>query len=326
MTILLVRHAERAKEHGSLLDSQTPLTSEGKRQAAELRDSLKKLQFNCDIFLSSEHVHAAQTASILSERSLQARILALSALTPHNPQETLDEITAEAEQKGQPLEDLPSITVVGHEPRLGQLFQRLTSTRMRPLENCEAVCVSGSWRELVRGKGRVEFRTPVVADESGSLEEKIHRKMEVSVFLAGFTIPALVEVIKDEAPEMSLGRAVSAVALTLSLALYVAAVYIYDELSMPEGFWAGVWFRAGSRSGRKFGSRVRRFGVVYAHMIRAWTHVFTPGVICSGIGFLALFWDTDLHLSREWTGVACVVAIAAVRIWYWRLRPQLAVD
>ena len=88
--------------------------------------------------------------------------------------------------------------------------------------------------------------------------------MEVSVFLAALTIPALIEIIKGETSTMLLSRGISAFFLTLSLSLYVAAVYIYDELSMPEGFWLASRSRRAPlpRRGR-FATNYLRFGPMY---------------------------------------------------------------
>jgi len=261
MEILLIRHGDR---HRTSPDEQASLSDAGRKQATELATSLKKLEFNCNVFLTSKYVHAAETASILAAANPVARIHEMSALTPHSTKETLDDITSEAKEKGLVLPELGSVVVTGHEPRLGQLFTRLTSTRTRPLENCEAICVSGTWKELFRGRGTVVFRTPVDSHDSESLAEKIHRKMEVSVFLAALTIPALIEIIKGETSTMLLSRGISAFFLTLSLSLYVAAVYIYDELSMPEGFWLASRSRRAPlpRRGR-FATNYLRFGPMY---------------------------------------------------------------
>jgi hypothetical protein len=59
--------------------------------------------------------------------------------------------------------------------------------------------------------------------------------MTVATFLAGFVFAALVEIVLgDDFPPW---RQVATVVLTLALGLFVVAVYVYDELSMPEGFW-----------------------------------------------------------------------------------------
>jgi hypothetical protein len=49
----------------------------------------------------------------------------------------------------------------------------------------------------------------VLPPDTETLMDKVQRKMEVSVFLAAFTIPALIEVVKDTTADMELARAIS---------------------------------------------------------------------------------------------------------------------
>jgi hypothetical protein len=168
-----------------------------------------------------------------------------------------------------------------------------------------------------------------MAPDSEVLMDKVHRKMEVCVFLAGFSVPALVEVLKDTQAEMELTRAVSALAFTFSLAFYVAAVYIYDELSMPEGFWKSNRIQPDRSETSDFANRVKRFGPVYTHMTYAWKWVFTPAVVGTAVGFLVLFWNGSLEVIKvpsAWVGTGCILLIAFAVWVYWTLRPRLAVD
>ena len=323
MQVLLIRHGNRERTEP---DAQSQLSTEGQRQASELATLLGRLGIRCEVFLSSMHVHAKDTADILRSGSTSVVVFELSALTPHSPTETLEQIVDEAKTRGLSLDTLKCVAVVGNEPRLGQLFTRLTSKRTAPLDECEVVCVSGEWLDLNKGNGKLEFRMPVRPPDSESLAEKVHRKMEASVFLAAFTIPALVEVVKSETATMSLSRAISAFFFTLSLAFFVVAVYVYDELAMPEGFWsARAQSRHRSRRGQ-FGKDWKRFGPVYACMIRTWTRAFTPAVLFSGLGFLALFWHTSIEVTRLEVGLMCVAAIMLGVLNYIDVRPRLAVD
>lgn len=61
--------------------------------------------------------------------------------------------------------------------------------------------------------------------------------MTVSTFLAGFTIPVLVELVEDPKEGFSTARAQATVLFTLALALFVAAVYTYDILMVPADRW-----------------------------------------------------------------------------------------
>ena len=325
MEIVLVRHG--ARDHGQAADERSGLTELGKRQASELAESLRNLQIQCRLIVSSNYAHALETAEILKRFNPGAIVYEFCAFTPHSGRETLEEIVAEAQRNGLDLSTAGVVAFVGHEPRIGQLYARITSETIPQLGNGEAVCASGSWNDFLNGRGKMKFRTGVPVSETNSLDEKVHRKMEVSVFLGALTIPALVEVVKSETASMSLTRALSAWALTLSIALYIAAVYIYDELSMPERFWSTAW-AAKSRPlrGQTFRDNLGRGGPVFAHMVHAWNVVFTPAVMCTAVGFLALFWDVEITVPRWEVGVACIAALLIGYVVYLLARPRLAVD
>lgn len=323
MQVLLIRHGNRERTEP---DAESSLSSKGRKQASELATLLDSLASHCQVFLSSTHVHAKETADILKPSSTSHVVYELSALTPHSPTETLEQIVDEAKTRGVSLENQKCVAIVGHEPRLGQLFTRLTSKRIGPLDECELICVSGEWLDLNRGNGKFEFRIPVKPPDSQALAEKVHGKMEAAVFLAGFTIPALVELVKSEDATVSLSRGISAFFFTLSLAFFVVAVYVYDELAMPEGFWsARAKSRHRPRQG-KFAKNWQRFGPVYAYMIRTWTRVFTPALVFSGLGFLNLFWNTCIQVTRLEVGLMCLAAILLGVLNYIHARPRLAVD
>ena len=61
--------------------------------------------------------------------------------------------------------------------------------------------------------------------------------MTVATLLGGFVFAALITVLVDSRPSWEWHRIVAALLLTSSLALFVASVYLFDQLSMPEGFW-----------------------------------------------------------------------------------------
>ncbi|NIT58116.1 MAG: hypothetical protein GWN00_18370, partial [Aliifodinibius sp.] len=87
------------------------------------------------------------------------------------------------------------------------------------------------------GNARIEFRIPVNDFQEDKLRSKIQSKMSVSTFLAGFTFAALIGLLTKTSGDFTILQMVSAIGLTFSLALFIAAIYMYDRLSMPEGFW-----------------------------------------------------------------------------------------
>jgi len=61
--------------------------------------------------------------------------------------------------------------------------------------------------------------------------------MTVASLLAGFVLIALSAVLVLDKRPWPWDRVAAIAALTASLALFLAAVYIYDQLSTPSGFW-----------------------------------------------------------------------------------------
>ena len=76
------------------------------------------------------------------------------------------------------------------------------------------------------------------------MKEKLVGKTTVAALLAGFTFTALLELVKDPERLQFMGRvnfnairySLPIFFLTLSFVGFLAAVYIYDRLSMPEDF------------------------------------------------------------------------------------------
>ena len=75
------------------------------------------------------------------------------------------------------------------------------------------------------------------AEVESQLRDKIASKMTVATLLAGFTFAALLELLKDAEHLSSVSIEISVISLTLALALFIAAVYMYDRLNMPRKFW-----------------------------------------------------------------------------------------
>jgi hypothetical protein len=202
----------------------------------------------------------------------------------------------------------------------------------------DVVCVTGrDINELRLGRGEVAWRVPVKAFQEEKLRPKVASKMTVATLLAGFSFAALLQLMTEKQlptirgmllePSLITGLAaallwLAAISLTGALGFFIATVYAYDRLSMPEGFWAAG--SSGKRDSLPAFVREDRkqHGPIYAHMIHIWSYVFTPGVILAGIGLLLIAIDAG---SIE-LGVLCAVALGAISFYYRRIRPQLGVD
>ncbi len=86
-------------------------------------------------------------------------VVELVTLTPRGARSGLEAFLDEAAATTFGPDDV--VFVVGHEPRIPQLVEAMTSTREPPLRNGEAVCVRApSVDDLRAGKGVLEWRGP----------------------------------------------------------------------------------------------------------------------------------------------------------------------
>jgi phosphohistidine phosphatase SixA len=207
------------------------------------------------------------------------------------------------------------------------------------------------WRCKSRG---TKWPPRAVADTSKEeLGPKLVSKMTVAALLAGFNFTALLELVKEpdklhlekirweslhfrnlpswdalwwltrihEGQTFHLLSIGAIVSLTMSIGLFVIAIYIYDKLSMPEKLLDSKSIVPVLAFSKKINNRVERFGFVYAVMISTWQFVFTPAVLFAILGFLCI-------VARAWFPLSGAVFIVVVLIGvYYRLsKPRGPVD
>jgi phosphohistidine phosphatase SixA len=336
MNIVLIRHAERAHREA---EEKDPLSPTGRQKAEEtvkrlalLRQPTREALPPFSAVLTSGHCAPKETAQMLPRKE-GAPLVELACLLPR--EQGIGNLTpAElfAETPGTAT-DQATLAVVGHEPSISRLLCQMTGKESRRLDRGEAVWITGKTRDdFVSGNAELVYATRR-EDFAENLKDKIETKMTVCTFLAGFTIAALVEIIKEPDAIVKTSRVAAAISLTAALGFFVAAVYIYDELSMPREFWSSDTRR--KPPGRTlFGHDSRLNDNLYAHMVRAWRLFFTPAVALSLIGFFALllFNLRYPHLVmpervavRALIG-GCAASLAIAALMYWRLRPRLATD
>jgi phosphohistidine phosphatase SixA len=320
-----MRHGTKDRS-GSVGDERMPLSQEGKLETERQANLLEKVDLRPEIYFTSHFQHAEDTGKLLADRlggGTTDRVKKLCSLTPHSPTETFEEIVAEARSINVDLETAKVILFIGHEPRLSQLLTRLTSSRRRPFSRPEFVCVAAdSFEQFLTGQGKIEFSYPVVNHGEEQLRLKVQSKTAVSTFLAGFTATVLFELLLKEGA-LGISRAIAAVSLTVSLALFIAAVYMYDRLSMPEGFWIDEERPSSQlRRGKAFEQHLRTNGPLYALMIWTWDHIFTSAVAFGLVGFVTLLLST----GNSFLLAGAVAALIAVGIGYFLFRPKLGND
>lgn len=333
--VIFVRHGDKQIQDP---EKSAPLSEEGVERVRRLAAGLRSLGLRPDAFLASESRHALQTAEILRDTLRpggQYAIVAATALTPGTA-ETEFKWTRMLEEAGRSVSVLEARTIlcVGHEPRLGQLIQQLTQIPMAELSRAQAVYVEADdFDQLRRAEGWLRFRIPH-DDRERSLESKLQSKMQVSTLLAGFTFAALVNVLTEPSfwptplprASASAGEVISrellpvmaVIVLTLALALFVAAVYMYDRLALPRQFWTGERRRSNRRR-FSFERDDAAHGAVYAHMVWIWKYVFGVAVLFASLGFLFVV----AYRMTVYTVVAVLVGIVAAGAYYWWGRPKM---
>jgi len=321
--ILLIRHGERA--HQTKNESADPLSAEGRCQMCDLARMLELRNLSPGLYLSSTHQHAKDSAAILRDHLGSCPMQEVKALTsPSRPlTRILEELLEETDQNAVNLRDRDLVALVGHEPGLGRLLTRLTSTRGRPMARGEALCLEApSWQHFLEGRGEVKFRCPVTNYQENEFRDKLVSKMQVSTLLAGFSFTALIELVK-EGTKLGIFEVASVTLLAASLGFFVTSLYVYDRLSMPAGFWLVGPRLKHKKSRGSFEERLHEHGPVHTYMVWTWKWMFTPGVYCALAGFLCILLRIPNRLAVE---LASLAAILVTVLWYLNRRPALGAD
>ncbi len=341
-----------------MADTRGQLSARGHHQIETLASVLKRRGVAPEIVLTSRTQHAMQSATLLSDHvGRGGHPLALDVLTPGKGPGGIDELFVQAgESTAGQISRAECVLVVGHEGRLSDLLTELTGVRSRPLEHGGAACVrAADIQEMAAGRGRLHHRYPTVDHMEEVLRAKVNSKMTVATFLAGFVFTALSALLLDST-SWPWHRMVAAVTLTTSLALFVASVYIYDQLGTPSGFWTDadrppiIWRRLYAYKEARLEAtwtrlknaalvedeeekariadddprffRPRQDGSVYWLMVSTSRLVFTPAVVLALTGFVALLLGTGER--RIWTtGLAGLLVAGIYAAWH---RPNLGAD
>jgi phosphohistidine phosphatase SixA len=342
---LLVRHGSR--HHDEATDGG--LTDHGHHQIRTLARALRLAGSEPDCCFSSRSRHAQETAKVL-QRALGEHSEPVHVLGCLTPQGGPGDVTTLVEQARAAVPDLDRrrcIVFVGHEGRLSDLVTELSGRRIRPLGHGDAVCLRGSClTDLVAGRAELHFRYPTFDHQEASLQSKVQSKMTVSTLLAGFVFTALSGLLLLSPGQWAAEQVIAVIALASSLTLFIASVYIYDQLGMPTGFWTDarrpqLWARMYRRAEHRREARWHAIAAVegvdaadealrpwlqdgprYHLMIRTSRLLFIPGTWLALVGFMALLKGTgDLRiLAGAAIGLVIAGGFAMTR------RPDLGAD
>jgi phosphohistidine phosphatase SixA len=344
---ILIRLGERTHRNP---DREDPLTAKGREAAERLGDYCNSVGIRPSLVIASDFAHARETAELIrSKVDPSAPIIVARSLEPHGDDLSIEAILQQAESQGQALPEQGIVLLVGHEPRLTQLATMMSTKRFPPLGRLGPLCLEADNLSALR-LGRAHFRwrfnspeppshpRPSPAASTDALKEKLVGKTTVAALLAGFTFTALLELVKDREGLKFMGHIDSnaileglpIIFLSVSFVGFLAAVYIYDRLSMPENFLESNPTRSilleylgkcAPTLVTTYLAREERFGFVYAAMIHSWQWVFTPAVCFGLLGFLCIVARASFELSLI---LAAVIALIAV--YYKIARPQYSVD
>ena len=139
MKIILINHAQRQRDPDELRDKQIdrhqPLARAGVEQAHDLAARLSAKGDIPTLYLTSQNVHAKQTAEIVCAhlgRDPSTDVVELDALTPLHPTESCQQIFEEARVSGHNPQLHDVVAIIGHYPRLNPLFAQLTWNTAAP--------------------------------------------------------------------------------------------------------------------------------------------------------------------------------------------------
>jgi phosphohistidine phosphatase len=143
-TLLVLRHAKSSRNDPALDDHERPLNERGRRDAPRMGELVRKHGLIPDLIISSDAVRARLTAEAVAEAARYAgEILHHPQLYPGSPADILSvlrTVPGNAE----------TVMIVGHNPGLEQLVERLTGEQ-RDLPTAALAQVAlpiDRWRDL----------------------------------------------------------------------------------------------------------------------------------------------------------------------------------
>ena len=164
MKIVLINHAERQRDPDRVrdreIDRQQPLTPTGVTQAHDLATKLRANGITPTLYLTSRNAHAKQTAEILCidlGKDPSTDVVEIDALTPREPTESCGEILEQAKAAGHDLQLHDVVAIIGHYPRLNQLYAYLTWQTVAPTALGYAEEVYLTTEKFCDGKGQGQW-------------------------------------------------------------------------------------------------------------------------------------------------------------------------
>lgn len=168
--LILIRHAKSSWDDPALSDRERPLNKRGKKDAPELGLLLKAKGLLPDLILSSPAKRALKTAKMIADEIdyPKKRIEVREELYEQGVK-TLIELIGELD------EGLERVFLIGHNPDLTDLANRLTAANIDNVPTCGMVSVVFSmtrWKQCALQGGRLAlFERPVKAKGGNFADE-----------------------------------------------------------------------------------------------------------------------------------------------------------
>ncbi len=151
-TLLILRHAKSSKDDPDLDDHARPLNDRGERDAPRMGKLLRELDMVPDRIVSSTAVRARATAEAAAKAAgYDGKVDLESALYLAEPEEYVDVVSRMPKK-------VRSVMVVGHNPGIERLVERLTRKR-EEMPTAALAKVSfdiDDWKDLPGSKGKLE--------------------------------------------------------------------------------------------------------------------------------------------------------------------------
>jgi len=152
-TLLLLRHAKSSWKEIGMRDFDRPLNERGRRAAPLIGHYLHAQKLAPDLVLSSPAERARQTAALVIESAALAAPLRYDERIYEASVDQLLEVIAQTS------DSTGTLLLVGHNPGMEELIQRLTgaSERMRTATLARIDLNTEEWSKVRAGAGRLAF-------------------------------------------------------------------------------------------------------------------------------------------------------------------------
>lgn len=163
--LILIRHAKSCWDDPSLTDLERPLNKRGKHDAPAMGRLLQERKLVPDLIVSSPAKRALKTATKIAKTLGYDKVrIEIRAEIYMQGLEALLDIVSNLPA------DVRRAYLVGHNPELTDLANRLTDGHIDNVPTCGVVSIEfskGSWHQCAKEKGRLAFfvRPPKAPDK-----------------------------------------------------------------------------------------------------------------------------------------------------------------